>query len=157
MTAAASESTRAPGPSGHTVHERHPPTTGPALPLPRPAARAPSPRRPTSPPLVRDCRHRLDASRNGWALSLVSGKKKEPVANGTSVPPMRSPDAALQQRLERLEARVEHLDAALELLQDAVYRQAVREDKNIGELRRRTEPAQLARDLSQDARRRGLT
>lgn len=70
---------------------------------------------------------------------------------------MPSPDPGLQQRLERLEARVEHLDAALELLQDAVYRQAVREDNNIGELRRRTEPAQLARDLSRDARRRGLT
>jgi hypothetical protein len=53
-------------------------------------------------------------------------------------------------------ARVEHLEAELEGLQDAVYRQAVLEHENIGDLRRRTEPEQLARDLVQDARRRGL-
>jgi hypothetical protein len=51
---------------------------------------------------------------------------------------------------------VEHLEAELEGLQDAVYRQAIREQKNIGELRRRTEPEQLARELGRDARRRGL-
>ena len=68
----------------------------------------------------------------------------------------RSPDAAGEQRLDRLTARVEHLEAELEGLQDAVYRQAVREQENIGELRRRIEPEQLARDLGQDAQRRGL-
>jgi len=46
--------------------------------------------------------------------------------------------------------------AELEGLQDAVYRQAVLEQEKIGDLRRRTEPDQLARDLGQDARRRGL-
>jgi hypothetical protein len=51
---------------------------------------------------------------------------------------------------------VEHLEAELEGLQDAVYRQALLEHKNIDELRGRTEPAQMARDLGQDARRRGL-
>jgi cell division protein FtsB len=65
-------------------------------------------------------------------------------------------DAAWEQRLETLAARVEHLEAELEGLQDAVYHQAVREQENIGELRRRTEPEQLARDLERDARRRGL-
>jgi hypothetical protein len=49
-----------------------------------------------------------------------------------------------------------HLEAALEGLQDAVYRQAVLEEKRMDELRRRTEPEQLARDLSRNARRRGL-
>jgi hypothetical protein len=68
----------------------------------------------------------------------------------------RSPDAEGEQRLETLAARVEHLEAELEGLQDAVYRQAVREQESIGELRRRTEPEQLARDLGDDARRRGL-
>jgi hypothetical protein len=67
-----------------------------------------------------------------------------------------SPDAGWEQRLETLAARVEHLEAELEGLQDAVYRQAVREQEDIGELRRRTEPEQLARDLGQDARRRGV-
>ena len=68
----------------------------------------------------------------------------------------RSRDARWEQRLETLVARVEHLEAELEGLQDAVYRQAVLERENIGDLRRRTESEQLARDLVQDARRRGL-
>jgi hypothetical protein len=58
--------------------------------------------------------------------------------------------------LETLEARMEHLERQLEGLQDALYRQAQLEDENIGELRRRMEPEQMARDLDQDARRRGL-
>lgn len=45
---------------------------------------------------------------------------------------------------------------ALEGLQDAVYRQAILEDDKIDEVRRRTAPEQMARDLSRDARRRGL-
>jgi hypothetical protein len=65
-------------------------------------------------------------------------------------------DAGWEQRLETLAVRVEHLEAELEGLQDAVYRQAVLEQENIGDLRRRTEPERLARDLGQDARRRGL-
>ena len=68
----------------------------------------------------------------------------------------RSPDAGWEQRLDSLAARVKHLEAELEGLQDAVYRQAVLEQENIGDLRRRTEPEQLARDLGRDAERRGL-
>jgi hypothetical protein len=67
-----------------------------------------------------------------------------------------SPDVGWERRLEALAARVEHLETELEGLQDAVYRQAVLEEKNVGELRKRTAPAQMARELSQDARRRGL-
>jgi hypothetical protein len=67
-----------------------------------------------------------------------------------------SADVGWQRRLEALEARIEHLETAHEGLQDAVYRRAVLEDEMIGELRRRTEPNQLARDLSRNARRRGL-
>jgi hypothetical protein len=59
-------------------------------------------------------------------------------------------------RLEALEARIEHLEAALEGLQDALYRHEVLDEVSIGELRRRTDPEQMARDLSDDARRRGL-
>jgi hypothetical protein len=58
--------------------------------------------------------------------------------------------------VETLDVRVEHLEAELEALQDAVYRRAVLEDEQVDELRRRTAPEQLARDMSQDARRRGL-
>jgi hypothetical protein len=63
---------------------------------------------------------------------------------------------ARRHRDETLEARVAHLEAELEGLQDAVYRRAVVEDEQIDDLRRRTTPEQLARDLSEDARRRGL-
>jgi hypothetical protein len=69
---------------------------------------------------------------------------------------LESRDAAWEQPLETLAARVEHLEAELEGLQDAVYRQALLEHKNIGELRRRTQPEQIAHDLGEDARTRGL-
>lgn len=65
-------------------------------------------------------------------------------------------DSAWPRRVESLEARVEHLEAELEGLQDAVHRRSVAEDQQIDDLRRRTAPEQLARDLSEDARRRGL-
>jgi uncharacterized coiled-coil protein SlyX len=67
-----------------------------------------------------------------------------------------APDPTHDRRMEALEARMNHLEKALEGLQDAVYRQAQLEEENIGELRKRMAPDQLARDLSQDARRRGL-
>jgi hypothetical protein len=67
-----------------------------------------------------------------------------------------APGIASERRLETLEARTEHLELVLEGLQDAVHRRAVLEDECIGELRRRTEPDQLARDLNRNARMRGL-
>jgi hypothetical protein len=67
-----------------------------------------------------------------------------------------SPDAGWEHWLETLEARMEHLERALEGLQDSVYRRAMLQDENVSELRRRTEPDQMARDLSQDTRKRGL-
>jgi hypothetical protein len=61
-----------------------------------------------------------------------------------------SPGTGCEHRLQPLEAW------PLEGPQDAVDRQARPKDKNIGELRRRTEPKQIAHDLSQDARKRRL-
>ena len=58
--------------------------------------------------------------------------------------------------MKTVEVRVEHLETALEGLQDALYRHQILDEKNISELRRRTDPEQMARDLSDDARRRGL-
>jgi ABC-type phosphate transport system auxiliary subunit len=55
----------------------------------------------------------------------------------------------LAQRLNRLEAMVEGL-------QDAVYREARRQDERIEDLRDRTRPERLAKALSDDARDRGL-
>jgi hypothetical protein len=67
-----------------------------------------------------------------------------------------SPDVGWEHRLETVEARIEHLETALEGLQDALYRHEVLDKENISELHRRMDPQQIARDLSQDTRRRGL-
>lgn len=61
-------------------------------------------------------------------------------------------DAASQ----RLEERVERLESALEALQDQLHRESQRRDEQIAELRRQVRPEELARELSDDARRRGL-
>jgi hypothetical protein len=66
------------------------------------------------------------------------------------------PEAGWEHRITTLEARVEHLEAALEGLQDAVYRESVLEGTRIAELARRTAPHEMARALSQDARRHGV-
>jgi chaperonin cofactor prefoldin len=58
--------------------------------------------------------------------------------------------------LERLEARVQHLEIALEGLQDSVHRDATRYDDLIAELQRRTQPAALAQAISTHSRARGL-
>jgi len=63
---------------------------------------------------------------------------------------------AWEQRLATLEVRIAHLEGELEGLQDAVYRQAVLEDEQIGEVRKQLAPEQMARELSRNARRRGL-
>jgi uncharacterized coiled-coil protein SlyX len=67
-----------------------------------------------------------------------------------------SPDPALERRLTALDARMAHLEAQLEALQDELYRQSVRGDVTRAELHERTDPERIARDLSADARRRGL-
>jgi hypothetical protein len=65
-------------------------------------------------------------------------------------------DAVWEHRFKACEARIEHLETALEGLQDALYRHEILDARKHDELRRRTDPEQMARDLSQDARRRGL-
>ena len=65
-------------------------------------------------------------------------------------------ERALLTRIQALETRLAHLEAGHEGLQDAVYRQAIQHDENLAELRRRLDPRQLARDLSDDERKRGL-
>jgi hypothetical protein len=62
------------------------------------------------------------------------------------------PSTDLRPLVERLDA----LEAMIEGLQDAVDRQARRQDERLTELGRRLEPTELARVLSEDARRRGL-
>jgi uncharacterized coiled-coil protein SlyX len=59
-------------------------------------------------------------------------------------------------RIEQLARRVAHLETMIEGLQDAVHREISRTNDQIDQLRRRTEPAELSRALSEDARHRGL-
>jgi hypothetical protein len=72
------------------------------------------------------------------------------VAGRRSPPPAPVPD--LRPILKRLDA----LEAMIEALQDSVDRQARRHDDRLNELARQLEPSELARVLSEDARRRGL-
>jgi hypothetical protein len=55
-----------------------------------------------------------------------------------------------------LERRVSHLEELLEGLQDAVHRDSLRRDEETASLERRTVPSEMARALSEDARKRGL-
>jgi hypothetical protein len=60
------------------------------------------------------------------------------------------------QRIEALERRVNHLESLVEGLQDAVHRESVRRGKEIEGLEEKTEPGEMTRALSRDARERGI-
>ena len=72
-------------------------------------------------------------------------------APGTK-PVMTPPDVGRSNQMEIVEARVEHLEAELEGLQDAIHRQSVLRDERRDELVRRTEPP---RSRGSSARTRG--
>ena len=65
-------------------------------------------------------------------------------------------DAGHERRIEALERRIDQLEALLEGLQDAVHRESIREGARIDALEKRSEPAEISRALSRDARERGL-
>ena len=85
---------------------------------------------------------------------VVELRRRRRSSNASPSPPQ--PDTDFERRLEALETRVAHLESALEGLQDATYRQATTQDKRIDELQKRTAPDQIARALTDDARKRGL-
>jgi uncharacterized protein YidB (DUF937 family) len=60
------------------------------------------------------------------------------------------------QRIEMIERRLEHLEAMVEGLQDAMHRESVREWKKLEELERKIDPAEIRRALGKDAREHGL-
>jgi hypothetical protein len=68
----------------------------------------------------------------------------------------RSLDESSERRLEVVERRVSDLEELVEGLQDAVHRESVRRDEEAARLQRRTAPGEMARALSEDARKRGL-
>jgi ABC-type phosphate transport system auxiliary subunit len=70
--------------------------------------------------------------------------------------PHASSGAGLEPQLAELQQRLAHLEAEFEGLQDAVHRESMRQRKQMDELIRSTQPAALARALSDDARRRGV-
>jgi uncharacterized coiled-coil protein SlyX len=69
---------------------------------------------------------------------------------------LRSPDQTAAGRIGALERRVAALEGVVEALQDAVHREWMRRDDKSAELERRTQPGEMARALSEDARRRGI-
>jgi hypothetical protein len=71
-------------------------------------------------------------------------------------PPPDGQDPDVELRLAAIDARLRQMEDALEDLQDALYRQARREDETRADLHKRTEPKRIAKELSADARRRGL-
>jgi uncharacterized coiled-coil protein SlyX len=58
--------------------------------------------------------------------------------------------------IQALEQRVAHLESMIEGLQDAVHRETQRTHEQLEDLRHRTEPSEISRALSRDARERGL-
>lgn len=69
---------------------------------------------------------------------------------------LRGGQQAMGGRMEALERRVAHLESLVEGIQDSIHRESRRRDDQADRLERRTEPRELARVLSEDARRRGL-
>jgi hypothetical protein len=67
-----------------------------------------------------------------------------------------STPATAQDELRALETRIAHLEQLVQGLQDSVHRESTRLSERVGELEARTQPAALARMLSEDARERGL-
>ncbi len=85
---------------------------------------------------------------------MTTPRKRRETPSAKPVQPQ--PDVGSQRAMQILEVRIERLEAVVEGLQDAIHRQAVLSDERLDELGKRTEPHQLARALSQDARKRGL-
>jgi len=59
-------------------------------------------------------------------------------------------------RVQDLQDRLERLERVVEGLQDALYSESRRQNDRVDELRTRIEPSEIARALSDDARKRGL-
>jgi hypothetical protein len=60
------------------------------------------------------------------------------------------------EQIKALEERIAHLEAEIEGLQDAVHRDTIRRGKQIQGLEAKTEPGEMARALTRDARERGI-
>jgi hypothetical protein len=80
---------------------------------------------------------------------------RDPEATDTVAPAADTP-AAYAVRIEELEERVEYLETLVEGLQDSVHRESVRREHQISHLEKKTEPGEMNRALSREARQRGI-
>jgi uncharacterized coiled-coil protein SlyX len=98
---------------------------------------------------------RTERSLEGSAPSLlrrvIQLRRRAPAS-----PRVAGQPPAVEARVEALEGRLAHLEAAVEGLQDSVHRQAVRQNRALRDLERRSQPDEIRRELDADARRRGL-
>jgi hypothetical protein len=78
------------------------------------------------------------------------------LGRGRRAADLAGPADAQVRRIEALEERVDQLEGLLEGLQDSVHRESLREGRRIGALEKRTEPEEISRALSRDARKRGI-
>jgi hypothetical protein len=78
------------------------------------------------------------------------------LGRGRRAADLAGPADAQARRIEALEERVDQLEALLEGFQDSVHRESLREGGRIGALEKRTEPEEISRALSRDARERGI-
>ncbi len=81
----------------------------------------------------------------------------------TSAQPEDAPNAAEvgaggpeADRIAALESRLDRLESLVEGLQDAMYRDAVRREREIQDLEQQTTPDQMSRSLAEHDRRHGL-
>jgi predicted RNase H-like nuclease (RuvC/YqgF family) len=72
------------------------------------------------------------------------------------IPRQGREEPGLAQRLEAVERRLQHLEAMLEGLQDAVHRESVRQGREIDQLQKKAQPGEIRRALSEDARDHGI-
>lgn len=70
--------------------------------------------------------------------------------------PTTGPAVAQDEQLQRLEARMAHLEQLLEGLQDSMHRESERHAKLIAELQGQVQPGAMGAALADDARNRGL-
>ncbi|MFL5820582.1 MAG: hypothetical protein ACJ76S_07865 [Solirubrobacteraceae bacterium] len=94
---------------------------------------------------------RLQASVPNLLRRVIQLRRRLPEPGAVEGQPL-----PVETRVEYLERRLGHLEAAVEGLQDSVHREAVRQDHVLRDLERRAQPGEMRRALSDDARRRGL-
>jgi hypothetical protein len=68
----------------------------------------------------------------------------------------RSVEQSASGRLDSLERQLANLEELVEGLQDSIHRESTRRDHEVAELKRQLAAPELARALSQHARKRGL-